>query len=303
MLRKFLFLTLIVLSLALPWSARAQQQEWVLPEVEVDLWPEYDNPAILVIYRITLPADFTLPGEFSLRIPAAAGAPNAVAARQPDGSLVNLTYDQQRAGEWNTLTITATAPDLQVEYYDPGLEKSGEQRGFTYAWSGDYAVQNFLVQVQQPIGASSMDLPAQFDSGVVGSDGLSYYTAEIGALDDGQEIDVSIGYLKSNDDLSSSSLSVTPVQPVRKNFVPPPWLVPTLLILVALALIGVGLLLYWRTGKHAPVRDTRTAAQRHRPASPPAPQGAAGDVYCFQCGKRATPGDAFCRTCGTKLRK
>ena len=303
MRRKLLFLPLILLLFVLPLSANAQEQPWTLPAVEVDLWPEYDNPGILVIYRITLPANFSLPGEFKLRIPAAVGAPNAVAARQPDGSLVNLTYDQQRAGEWNTLTMTATASDLQVEYYDPGLQKSGEQRSFTYAWPGDYPVQNFSVQVQQPIGASEMDLPAQFGSGAAGSDGLSYYTAEIGALDEGQEMDVPIVYLKADDKLSSSSLSVTPVQPVRKNFVLPSWLVPTLLVLVALALIGVGLLLYWRTGKRTPVGDTRSGAQRHRPASVTPAQGHPGDVYCYQCGKRAAPGDAFCRTCGTRLRK
>lgn len=58
----------------LPWSAFAQGN-LTLSSVEVDLWPEYDQPAVLVIYRVVLPASVVLPADLTLRIPAAAGEP------------------------------------------------------------------------------------------------------------------------------------------------------------------------------------------------------------------------------------
>ncbi len=30
--------------------------------------------------------------------------------------------------------------EVQIEYYDPGLQKNADQRHFEYTWPGDYAV-------------------------------------------------------------------------------------------------------------------------------------------------------------------
>lgn len=53
------------------------QQGVTFESVQIDLWPEYDRPDMLVVYRFVLAADAQLPTELSLRIPAAAGTPNA----------------------------------------------------------------------------------------------------------------------------------------------------------------------------------------------------------------------------------
>ena len=95
---------------------------------------------MLVIYHITLPSGISFPAEVKLRIPAAVSQPNAVAARLPDGSLINLQYTQKPAGDWNEITIAAATPtdQLQIEYYDDAnLKKDGAQRQYAYRWPGD----------------------------------------------------------------------------------------------------------------------------------------------------------------------
>ena len=62
----------------IPVSIHAQD-EVRLAYLQVDLWPEYDRPEMLVILRASLAADVSLPVDVTFRIPAAVGDPNAVA--------------------------------------------------------------------------------------------------------------------------------------------------------------------------------------------------------------------------------
>ena len=49
------------------------QNDITFAGLEIDLWPEYDRPDMLVIYRITLDNSVKLPAQLTLRIPAAVG--------------------------------------------------------------------------------------------------------------------------------------------------------------------------------------------------------------------------------------
>jgi hypothetical protein len=288
-----------IITLLLPTLVRAQQP-LTLEAVEIALWPEYDQPSILVILRLALPADTSLPAEMSLRIPASAGKPNAVAAKQPDSSLVNLTYSQSQAGEWSELKFTTLTPEVQVEYYDPALVKEGTKRSYRYEWPGDIAVENMQVQVQQPVGATDIQLLSSFGSGVVGQDGLTYFTANIGAIPAGQPLVVDLEYQKADDELTINSLSVGPAAPIDSSPSKLMTILPWVLAVLGVVLIVGGVYWYWRTGRQKPASNSRKP--RHKPATEKAPQSSEGYVYCHKCGKRALPGDRFCRTCGTQLR-
>jgi hypothetical protein len=288
-----------ILFLLLPTLARAQQP-LTLETTEIALWPEYDQPSMLVILRLAFPADTSLPAEMSLRIPASAGKPNAVAAKQPDGSLVNLTYTQNQAGEWSELNFTTPTSEVQIEYYDTALVKEGTKRSYRYEWPGDIAVQNMQVQVQQPVSATEIQLPSSFGSGVVGQDGLTYYTAIVGAIPASQPLVVDLEYQKADDELTINSLSVGPAAPIDSSPSKLMSILPWLLAALGVVLIVGGVYWYWRTGRQKPVSNNRKI--RHKPATEKASQSSEGYIYCHKCGKRALPGDRFCRTCGTQLR-
>jgi hypothetical protein len=311
MSRKY-FLFSLIFSLLLgsllgyPFIKVQAQTPATLSNLEVDLWPEYDRPGVLVIYRITLPSNVSLPTDLTLRIPAAVGEPNAVAAKQPDGSLLNAAYDRVVNGEWAEITLTATMPEIQVEYYDPGITRSGTTRTFAYRWPGDYNVQSFQVQVQQPKDATSLSTSPALGAGVTRDDGLVYYTSNIGQLPAGQAFDITVNYDKASDDLTAANMQVQPSAPVAdtamgwRNQIQAvlPW---GLLILGVLLLVGGGVW-YWQSGKR---KDQSQPSRRRRRAAPPTsePAPAGGQaIYCHSCGKRAGPNDRFCRACGIKLR-
>lgn len=300
---KYLSVIFLVLALIVPVGVFAQNSA-PLSIVEVDLWPEFDRPSMLVIYHITLASQASLPFQMEIRIPAEAGAPHAVAVRQPGGGLVSIPYQQQAEQGWIKVTFQATAPEVQLEYYDPTLEKNGSQRTYQYVWPGDYAVASLMIEAQRPKDATDMQIKPGMVSAHQGNDGLMYYGMNVGALEKGQVFEITIEYQKDSDDLSVSEMPVEPSAPLESSFPNEASLsniFPVLLGIVGFALIVGGALWYWRSGlrREAPQKDNR---RRRRLAAPAVESSGDGQVYCHQCGKRALPGDHFCRACGSQLR-
>ncbi|MCX8061973.1 MAG: zinc ribbon domain-containing protein [Anaerolineales bacterium] len=289
-----------------PMIARAQAlPPLTLRSLEVDIWPEYDRPTVLVIYHLTLPSEVALPVELRIRIPSIAGEPHALAVREADGSLITISYTRNVLGEWSEIVFTTTSPEIQLEYYDPTLKKDGSQRTFSYQWAGDYAVDSLTIQIQQPIGAAEMKITPNTTNVIVGKDGLTYYVTQVDSLSVGQSFEVSVQYRKPNDSLTAESLKVQPsapmgsatsTTPVASN--PLPWLLGSL---GAFLIIGAVAWWFWQARTISP-RPKANRPRRRRLVIEPQEVIPEGAVYCHHCGKRALPGDRFCRACGTKLR-
>ncbi len=306
---KRLWMLLAIALLALAEVSRGQAaQPPHFASLRISLWPEYDRPAVLVMYDIVLPGGGASPVELKIPIPARAGQPNAVAYQEPSGNLINADFQYSAAGDWGIITVNAIMPNLHIEYYDPNLQKDGAQRHFEYEWPGGFVVDTLILVVQQPVGASQMQITPTLDEGHVASDGLTYYEADMGALQENQTFKVSIAYKKEDDTLSAQALQlntgVPEDQPAEGEVT---WhkVLPWVVTVLGLVLIVVGLMWYWVGSREAPV----TATHRHRKKRQPMPPEAyAADLrtdevrYCPQCGARAQPGDKFCRLCGTKLR-
>src|SRR4030042_2304903 len=258
-MRKWILPLLVILSILLPIRVHAQNP-LSLSSMVIEIWPEYDKPSVLVIYQMTLSSSTSYPATMSVRIPASAGEPNAVAERQSDGSLYTITYTRQVDGEWATINFTTTISEVQIEYYDQGLSKDGNARHYQYIWSGDYAIAQLTIQVQQPSGATDMRIAPSLGAGVAGTDNLTYFTQDVGAITAGQNIQISIDYQKTTEGLSVDSLPLAPSAPIPQSTATDlnisTWLPWILGILGAGLLIG-GIVWYWQTGRARPPPQTR----------------------------------------------
>jgi hypothetical protein len=307
-----LILAIVMIALASPLSSAQAQPAAEFSQVTVEVWPEYDRPTALVIYKLTLPAATALPSQISLRIPKSAGQPYNVAMQDVDNQLFTLTYTTVDEGDWTRINLTAPSANLQIEYYDPGLTKNGTTHNFTYTWPGDYKVDDMIFRFQEPPTATQVVIsPTQ---GVLnkGQDGLNYYANDVGPIDAGTSFTFKASYIKNDDALTANSIQVQP-QPTSANQTAAsgPIQVSTP-ILVGLAggavliLGGVAWFLMQRRTQAATVpaaaRHRTTSASRRREVMRPMMAASSGNIYCHQCGKRALPGDTFCRSCGTKLR-
>ncbi len=302
-----LFFTLLAL-LTRPPLARAQES-LRFETMQIDLWPEYDQPAMLVIYRARLTADIQLPVEVGIRIPAAVGDPNAVAVRQDGGQLFNAEYTRVAEGDWATIFFSARFREIQIEYYDPLIERQGDTRQYQFVWPGDYPIDNLRILVQQPTGAENVTTFPRLSSITQDAFGLSYYGGEIGSVAAGETFNLTITYDKQTDDLTVNFLPIDSSEPVSVETAGRlsltemlPWGVGILGVLVIL----IGVAWYWLTGRKGqggrPARRRRPPRRKVMEPELHEMEDDARSVFCHQCGKRALSGDKFCRACGTKLR-
>ena len=301
MVKKIVLVILITLFIFAP-AIKAQESP-SLETLVIDLWPEYDQPSMLVIYKAELSPEVNLPAEITFRMPVEAGAPAVVAVGPDARSVADVVYDTQVMGEWLDVSFIATTPVIQFEYYDPRLVKEGAQRSFDFTWAGDYAVDALTLQVQHPLGATDVSVTPTQGRTIQDSNGFTYNIIDVGALEQGSGFDIFISYLKESDALSVANFQIQPsatITPGTSGLLNlGQWWV-WLLIGLGVILIGGGGYWYWRMGRQEPEPKKR---RRHKaPSEDEEGVIVRSAIYCHQCGKRAGPGDHFCRSCGTRLR-
>lgn len=300
-MRKLIFLVLALALLALP-NLAAAQSEVTFEEVQIQLWPEYDRPEVLVMYSISFPAETTLPVEAQVHVPANA-ALNAVAKLSGD-AMLTVPYDTpSREGEWMTLNFQVDElTTYRVEYYLP-LEKDGVTRNINFRWESNHPVTAAFVQVLEPPGTKNFTATPAFSDSAE-QNGMKYHTLSVGEIPASERLDIAISYDKDNDDLTVSSLPVemSGTKPLEMSSTEEPpsetfsftQSLPLILGVFGALLIVGGVAYFFLSGRGKD--DGSMSRKRHKISD-------AGARYCHECGSRAGPNDKFCRSCGAKLRK
>jgi hypothetical protein len=300
-MRRLIILPLLLIMFALFQTQSGwAQSDIVLSTIEINLWPEFDHPDMLVIYKVTIPAESTQ-ASLTFRIPKDVedGKPYKVASKLEDGNLYEAIPKIQVGSEWIEVTFVPNATEFQIEYYDQGLNKLGASRSFEYTWPGDYTVNSAAIVTQEPLDANHMTFNPPNNTSFKGENGLVYYAHPIGALRKGQNYKFSLSYQKPTNTLTNDKLDVRSAGKLPGSM----WNrgLPWALGALALILIAGGMWVYWRSG--LPQAAGQKKRTRRRAASPAGGEIAEDNsVYCHSCGRRASTGDVFCRSCGTKLR-
>lgn len=284
------------------------QEEVRFESLQIDLWPEYDRPEMLVVYRFRIAAEVQLPVSVNIRIPVAAGAPNAVADAAEGGPLMNLEYRSVIQGNWNVLQFTAVERDVQIEFYDPSIQKEGSTRTYLYQWPGGYDIEQVVMLVQEPIGAEEMQVLPRLEDITVGDKGIVYHRGELGSYRADENFERSITYKKDSESLSIEFLEIDspPVNEDTAGRVSIVNIIPWGIGLLGVIVIVAGVYWYWATENRVIMLPQKGKAshQKQKQEVKKIVQAKTSDqdVYCHQCGKRAEENDKFCRSCGTKLR-
>lgn len=295
-------LTLLVLT-----PAAMAQTPVTFETVQVQLWPEYDRPEMLVILSLELAADQTLPVEVSLPIPASAGSPSAVAVLEGN-QLVTREFSLTTEGDQTLVTLLADFPVIRLEYYDPALSQQDQPRMYEYTWTSPYAVNEFFASVKQPVNASGMQISPSLGAGQQDQfDGLTTFTSSLGSVAADQEVLISLTYQKTDTTLSvdsfapqsNSSPAGSEIATIGGTGLPAwAWV---MIALGGVLLIGGGVYLYRLNIAPASSRY-RSKKKRASGSKPTAPSPGKTGVYCHHCGQPSQTGDKFCRECGTRLR-
>ena len=195
-LRMIALALLVLPAFALAQTGGAPKDNPRLASLNIEIWPEYDRPAALVILRGALAEGVKLPAAITLRLPAASGGPGAVAySATADGNLLNLKHERANSGEFITLKFEVPERFFHVEFYEP-IATGAAARTYRYVWPGDLAVERATVVVQEPASASEFTVEPRLEGVSTGQDGLRYRTAELGKLEAGKPLSIALRYTK-----------------------------------------------------------------------------------------------------------
>ena len=274
------------------------QSDLTLANVSVQLWPEYDQPSMLVITEFEVPATITLPVNLKFRIPKDANL-IAVASYSADGSLADAKFEgPTEDGDWQSFSVALNSTAARFEYYQP-ITFNGNQRIFSYLWDGAYAVDGFDIRVLEPLDTTLLTTSPNLAS-IEEKEGLKYFHGNPLKLASAEQFVLNLEYQKSSNALVVSALGVQPASPVDENTPGRVSLNNTLPYFIGgmgvIMIIG-GLVYYLRSG------NSRVKNSRRRHSANANVEESGSDLYCAQCGTRAHGGDRFCRVCGSRIRQ
>lgn len=295
-----LLATMSLPALAAAADSKAPTGNPRLASLQVEIWPEYDRPAVLVILKGEIAPEVTLPATVSLRIPASSGGPSAVAfSSAANGNLLNVKYEPAAAGDRITVKFQVPERFFHVEFYEP-IAIATPERNYTYVWPGDLATARFAVIVQEPAGVLDLAVTPALGATAAGQDGLRYRSAEVGAFQPGKQLDVKVRYTKTDARTTTeilkpkapdAAIATETLKAKAPESEPLPFAIPSkkaafiwLVAVVAVLVLG----------------GIAAAAWKYRRKRAPGPQpGDAG--FCGKCRAPAASGDHFCSRCGAPL--
>jgi hypothetical protein len=299
-------LFLLCSSISVAWQIPTQVPN--TPEIEhmqINIWPEYDRPSVLVMFQIRFNQETPLPATIVIHIPSGVGKPYSVAMREQDGMLYNLDYSLTQEQGQQRLEFKTLSPEVQIEYYDSSITKDGFKRNFSYQWKTEYIIHSLSVNVQQPSDSQNMVIVPGMGDGRKEQDGLTYFTLLTNELLPGSLINIHINYEKSENTLSAIQQPVQPVQPINEQTLGRatiisalPW---TLAALGGILLLG-GMLWFWISGRRDFVHTNRGIDDKKSVLDEENSDYKEIKIYCHRCGQRSRGGDVFCRHCGTRLK-
>jgi len=296
-------LAAFVLCLASPVGA--QGPGLAIDKASLRLWPEYDDPGLLVILSGSITGTAKFPQQVAFPVPANARGIQATFI-DANGDLLSQQW-QLVDGK---LTYSLPSPDFQIEYY---LDRpaGGNQRDISFAFESPYPIRSLEVAAQQPARASAFSMTPQPQRSVQGSDGFTSYLVDRANVGAGEKLPVNIRYTKNDQGLSVAQAKIdTTASSDAPGAVSPTgaasgrkstdWL-PIVLIGLGVALLA-GAAIYWflrirPTPAPAPTPAKAQASSKADPA--PQPARSTNAAFCTQCGRQLGSADRFCAQCGT----
>lgn len=295
-------LLLIVLTVS-PTMAQSPT-ELRLERAHVSVWPEHDDPRLLILYEGAFVDDGGFPHTVEFPVPLDIDV-NQAAGLTPDGRYLRQPYQIIPQDGYALLRYELPIPTFFFEYYYDPIEGQTDK---TIDWwlRTSYPITELQIDVQQPLQATSFTVSPAPDLISGEQDGFKYHFFSHRTLDAGEELKLHISYTKADPEPSVTRQPVVEpdtATPATTAPIPSQGLNPAVLLIVAGA---VGLLVsggYWYVNRQQAdnVYDEEEWEPPHRPRQTSSAEAVTG--YCHQCGQGLRADDRFCPSCGTRRRE
>lgn len=289
-------------------------------QMKVSVWPEYDDPKVLVINEADLDPSVKLPTEVSFNIPKDAEIGMACEI-DAGGNHACKPYEIVDKGDYQTLTYKVEAQHkvFMEYYYEAFPAVAAGQRDFTFTFRPSFNVQSLQLEVQEPLRTTGFVTTPNLPTVQTDGEGFKLHTEDLTNVTPEKPMDVKISYSKSDAKTSvklrdkTGAGSAAPSGPTAssgggnsKTLI---------IVLAAIAIVAVFFGGYQMLrpapvtgrgsgrGGRRPANDTRGRKNPEPPAASLARQGGAHGgrnttKFCTACGSSIRRQDGFCPECG-----
>lgn len=274
-----------IMPFARPVLAEGEEAAAGYENVTLWLFPEYDDPRLLVMLegRIT---GAEAPAEVTFLVPTMSVI---YSAGSIDAQGVYSGGPPERAESevpgWDRISYICDTDIFRVEYYDPIIIGT-EDKTIDYEMVTPLPVSGLKVIVLKPLASSDFSVSPQ-GSAFTDDAGFTSFSYTYSGLDTGSSLPFSIAYTKTD---PRPSLEIRDGGGTVSA---------TLVIFIVVGALALGTAAWlWR-------RSTRTGKASHAPAAPIKgklqKKAARKARFCGKCGSPVDPDHNFCPECGAKL--
>lgn len=237
-----------------PDSVFARQKELTAEKLNIAVWPEYDDPRVLAMFRGQFDPTTFEPTQIGFELPPMAEVIGAGYISQK-GELLLQPYQVVPGQRGDLLVLSLSQHRFFLEYYYPAFGPEPE-RSFTYEIPIGYPVKFLEIRVQRPRTARNFVVEPPSSQIFTDGQGFEYHTYLFTDLEPGTTLAFDISYTKRD---PSPSVLRQPEPPVPQTGPPP---APTRegafarvqtrympYLLGGLVVVGVGLIVLWAMGR------------------------------------------------------
>ncbi len=282
----------LILLIVLTGTVLAQEAPR-LQTLNISLWPEYDDPRVLVIMSGTLAQ-----ANQQVRVPLPPGSElNAVAYASEEGQLLTADWTPETRQGQTYIIISVPTQQFHLEYYLDAVS-SGEKTVVRVRIPVPQArIAQATLTVQQPRNTTDFVADPPLGNPEPGFDNLMYASRDLGPLSPGDIIEQEVRYTRLVPGLSTTPRAITTPVPSADDRTPPSrnWRLVT--IGIAIVLVMAVLVVWWlrRQSMAVETPPVSKGRKRKRPV-----ETTTLPKYCPNCGHPFGPNDRYCAMCGTK---
>lgn len=268
-----------------------------LARLRLSIWPEYDDPRVLVIVRGEIAPASALPATLNLPLPKGAELIGA-GMISDQNALLNHPHQILPGDSHDTLALTLPASRFFAEwYYDPFTSRDAK-RQFTYSLIAPYPIDQLEVDIQQPYEAMDFRTTPEAMGQNADGQGGTYALFSYRDLAAGTPRTFTVTYIKETD-----RPSVTKPQPIPDGHAATVALrqktIVAFSLLAGITAIYASCVVVWRNYRRHPNVPAAAAVQTPVPdvlLSAPLTAN-----FCSACGRKLQSMDLFCAGCGRSL--
>jgi len=220
-----LFVTLLLLAFSTGCEKGAgnalgigeEAQELSIGRMRVAIWPEYDDPNVLVIYDGRFDEGLRFPIKTSFLVPKGSIISDACSLSHEGQHFCQLykTFDK---GAYDEVQLLLPYPNFYLSFHAPAFSETGRHRKFAYPIKANHPIKLMEVDIQQPLRSDAFNITPTGSTSTshatpvtTKAKGFNHFSYKLENIDKGAVNIFTIDYIKDDQkpsvDIKYSSMS------------------------------------------------------------------------------------------------